>query len=921
MSRRSKKQKNSPLNIFRRKRKDPDQSHRDRYARMLVYMHRTFDVKGLTTQGIFTLELAQVFVDLGLGPQSRYGQDPIPRVAQLANESRRSIWEYLTSATFKEQNLVILGAPGSGKTTLLKHLTLALAAPESIATPAHGLQATPIMLYLRDYAAEIVQNPKFSLLDAMQLELQKREESFPLQWLAQDVLDGRCVIMFDGLDEVADVIMRQQVVTWVERQMQRHHKNRFLVTSRPHGYLENSLTGVTVLEVRPFSQEQVNEFVQNWYLANEIMSQQKRDKGVELDAREGADDLIRRLRQTPVLFDMSVNPLLLTMIATVHRYRSSLPGRRVELYEEICEVFLGKRHQARGIDSDLTPAQKKRVLQPLAYYMMLNNKRDISMQEAMSVIDQPLDRVSPQSPRDEFLKMIQNTSGLLVEREPDVLGFAHLTFQEYLTAVHIQDRHLEMELIHRVEDSWWHETIRLYTAQADATNIIRACVVGKNPSIPALTLAMECLEEAREVGAEVRNIADRLEQSVESGNPEIRRVGAEVMLQLRLRRMVRLSENRYTDNSFVSHAEYQLFLDAEMESGRFHQPDHWQEEQYPSGRGRDPIVGIRPLDAEAFCKWLTAKEPGIWQYRLPNEDEQDLDSLLQEELPEDLLVTHWYRSNQSQVVAHTLNLDEERSKEMLQRLDERLINDQMLHRNLRQSNAQFARLRQIILARVKHRGFTLLDFNRNLDVEPSLKDDVFLYFDRIRDRETPSRALVLQHALTQAVERVQNPDLARARSLILDATIERAELLAYTIERAPHIDAPPEIMRSVLHSLNRARELTHKSDQDSELFMSRELTRHLGQALNRTRKLTDRIIKARADARTRMRALSLRRIVELMDEMAAKPAQSSHTKFRRQKLMLMNGYIDLYVDIAILEERITEKLPAVEGLRLIRERG
>ena len=34
----------------------------------------------------------------------------------------------------------------------------------------------------------------------------------------------------------------------------------------------------------------------------------------------------------------------------------------------------------------------------------------------------------------EFLKMIQNTSGLLVEREVGVLGFAHLTFQEYLTA-------------------------------------------------------------------------------------------------------------------------------------------------------------------------------------------------------------------------------------------------------------------------------------------------------------------------------------------------------------------------------------------------------------------------------------------------------------------------------------------------------
>ena len=120
-----------------------------------------------------------------------------------------------------------------------------------------------------------------------------------------------------------------------------------------------------MLDVRPFDSEQVTSFVQRWYVANEIKAQQRDDPGVRQEpgpARATPRSPSRRAG----ISDLAVNPLLLTMIATVHRYRSSLPGRRVELYAEICEVSLGKRQQSKGIQLDLTPAQKQRVLEPLA---------------------------------------------------------------------------------------------------------------------------------------------------------------------------------------------------------------------------------------------------------------------------------------------------------------------------------------------------------------------------------------------------------------------------------------------------------------------------------------------------------------------------------------------------------------------------
>jgi predicted NACHT family NTPase len=215
------------------------------------------------------------------------------------------------------------------------------------------------------------------------------------------------------------------------------------------------------------------------------------------------------------------------MIATVHRYRSSLPGRRVELYAEICEVFLGKRQQSRGLALDLTPSQKQTVLQPLAYRLMEQGRREIPLIEAQTIIAAPLTLVSPQITGKEFLQMIENSSGLLIERENGVYSFAHQTFQEYLAAVYVKDQGLEKALVAQVDKSWWHETIRLYAAQADATPVVAACLASERPSVPALTLAIECLEEAQRVDHTLNDWLDAyvalviLEERIQGNLPAI----------------------------------------------------------------------------------------------------------------------------------------------------------------------------------------------------------------------------------------------------------------------------------------------------------------------------------------------------------------------------------------------------------------
>ena len=104
---------------------------------------------------------------------------------------------------------------------------------------------------------------------------------------------------------------------------------------------------------------------------------------------------------------------------------------------------------------------------------------------------------------------------------------------------------------------------------------------------------------------------------MEEADPLRQRVVAEALLALRLRRMVRVSDDKDIDTGYISHVEYQLFLDEKQSAGEFSQPDHWQRYRFDAGQGRQPVVGVRPTDAVAYCDWLTARESGVWRYRLP----------------------------------------------------------------------------------------------------------------------------------------------------------------------------------------------------------------------------------------------------------------------------------------------------------------
>lgn len=496
----------------------------DKYYQRLIFRCRNYETQGLDKDRV--LKLQHMFVPLKISQKSLAKISP-DLIQELSGKlsGQQEIGDLLVwmSKDSIFRRLAILGVPGSGKTTLMRYLTFIYASRQQRKV-IHPKAPTyiPVLMYLRDVRQDIVSNPKLPLVDLINTWVQQLQTIEPLKppsgWFAGKLKQNRCLILLDGLDEISDETERRTVSQWVDFQMQEYPDAPFILTSRPLGYQYAKLhQPVTVLEVQPFTLRQVQQFIHTWYLETETKSQNNDDLGVRDEAQSQANDLIKRVRDSSPLVAMAVNPLLLTMITTVHRRGSALPGKRVELYKEICQVLLEKRQRAKGLAGKLTASQKQAVLQGLALDLMSRKTRSFIFSDVEDFLRQRLQLVLKDAIHPEqFLKQTREVSGLLVAKEEGTYEFVHLSFQEYLASVETRESNQEQLLIdafHKPERlSWWSETIRLYAAQGDSSSIIQAAI--QCSTVESLALAFDCLQEGKSVDPLVRA---RLETILEEG--------------------------------------------------------------------------------------------------------------------------------------------------------------------------------------------------------------------------------------------------------------------------------------------------------------------------------------------------------------------------------------------------------------------
>ncbi|ASC74139.1 putative NTPase NACHT family protein [Halomicronema hongdechloris C2206] len=522
----------------------------------------------------------------------------------------------------------------------MRHITLMYAIRKRRRLHPRVPKLHPVLLRLREIYELILEHPEPSLADLTKQffqgksgDLKAKLEESP-RWFEKRLRRGRCLVMLDGLDEIADDSQRQAVSRWVDRQLKDYYETPFILTSRPDAYKKAPLYENAIeLEVQPFSTKERNTFIHNWcfnWRKNTTEGRVNTEK-----ARQRAEGLIYQIESSPTLRLMATNPLLLSLMARTHVDKGKLASKRVDLYGEVCQVLLeGRQRYRKTTEAVLSASRKQGILQRLALEMTkagmlqftLDNKpaKEGTYTQAKALLQAELSRVPRHAPTpEEFIgKDEVGVRELLSDRQQEGLyEFAHRTFQEYLTAAELKrtgriDCLLNAFAVGEQALAWWRETIRFYAAQADATAIIEAALKEEHRSVAALALAYECLNDTENLDpATQQKLEQELDRGLHSSDLEEFRLAARVLLSVRLNRLNTDMREPQTitdeipeieDSEYVTWAEYQFVQDQillrEMAESERSMPSP-NRKAIPDAK--QPVTGIDIWDAYQFCGWLS----------------------------------------------------------------------------------------------------------------------------------------------------------------------------------------------------------------------------------------------------------------------------------------------------------------------------
>jgi len=661
-----------------------------RYLENIIATHQNLQLKGIRTGSQpLSVSLEKVYVSL-TALDKQIGEKRNKKLS-FEEEFFHGQMGYLTIGMALQRNrrLVIIGDPGCGKTTLISYLGLTyartLTGTEDLVQERLGLKEAstlPIMLPLRNLGYHLREkhpNPSKDgpsiLLDDLREYYAAQQIILPEEFFGTYLDKGEAVLLLDGMDEVADPALRQRVARLIERFASRFEKCRFVVTSREVGYEGASRIGgeFGLAKVREFDSGEVRQFVRDWTRVVETTLAGGESNDIVRMANEQAGRLIQAIESNPRVADLAVNPLLLTVIALVHRYRAQLPERRSELYEEVVEVLLAHWDEAKGLETrtlianrELDGGDRRSLLEPVAFWMHEGQKREIERDELRSLLvpafkNMTVNESDARKAVDVFINLINMRSGLLVERGVGVYSFAHLTFQEYLTARALADRKDVLDYtLKRLSDPWWREVFLLVAGYLSTQGkrrvsefiqaILNADKKTEREPHHHLLLAAECLYDvgpARVEGDLMGLARSQLKQQADAPiiKDDRQSVLTKVLATNALARIesgqvvTRFWKRPYGEPEWITipagefwmgsekgddderplhklylpefqisrvpitNAQYELFVkDKEWKS-----PEHWHGGQVPSGLENHPVVHVTWHDALEYCRWLGKK--------------------------------------------------------------------------------------------------------------------------------------------------------------------------------------------------------------------------------------------------------------------------------------------------------------------------
>ncbi len=416
------------------------------------------------------LELADIYVPLdttlSILPDATLAEwlaleRSIQRDASSSEREMRSVSALEALAEHRE--LTLLGKPGSGKSTFGASVLLALAQAwqghaEELAKLGeswkHG-PLLPVRVILRRFAEQLPPGEQpvraGDLWDFIGSELDASAyglSSDAMKYVQRIAREHGALILFDGLDECGDSTRRERVLSAVKELMKKAGaKCRFVLTARPYAWPRGPDPAAGVYVLADLDDAQIEQFIRAWYAA---LVRRKWLPPAKADDKR--DDLLAA-RHRHDLLPLAQNPLLLTLMTTLHTNVGRLPDDRADLYDKSVELLMLRWNRQIGADKALldelaVPGLKlsdlREVLEELAYKV---HEQNVGREGAADIGEDRLVRAFRpllNDSRDKagiVVNYIEKRAGLLLgQGEKDgerQFTFPHRTFQEFLAACHL----------------------------------------------------------------------------------------------------------------------------------------------------------------------------------------------------------------------------------------------------------------------------------------------------------------------------------------------------------------------------------------------------------------------------------------------------------------------------------------------------